>query len=981
MGKIAFGSMRRMWKFAALGVCFALTAYTLFAYFVVPRIIRNQIITQAKTLLHREARIDDVRFHPFTLATTISGFVLSDRDGADLLKVDRVVADLQLSGVFRRAVRFREVRIDRPFLNARILEDGRPSVADLIEASPVTTNEKDSPETSSSLRLMIDRLILATGGIGFTDASRKPVYESRFEPLNLDIRNLITIPDESGDHTITIGVEKTAVLKWTGHQTIEPLRFSGQLDITGLNVAQLWDYFGQGQPLELYSGSVDLSVPYEITRGTDKTFKANLNGVSAVIRSLAARHRVENVDWLTVPELSIDGVNVAWPEARLDVKQIRAAGTHILTRIGEDGKLNWSRLVAERSQLVEDKSPWQVRVASVDVENTSASFEDTSVKPGVKVEVSEVAIHAEGLSNKLEAPIPLTLKGRVQDKGTIDASGTIAPSPLAADIKFDLKSLDVSPLRPYIQTPSAAQLISGLADVQGKVGVSGPAPKIAIAAALTLRDVEFQDTDGGRLAAWKRMQMDGLTVDTPPGRARVKKITIDEPFANILIDKSGYLNLRKVSSGADAPPKEAKPLSLEVGVIELRNGTAEFEDLSLLLPFHAQIHSANGTIRDVSSFAAAPATLALEGRVDKTGFVKVDGTLRLSNPMAASNINVEFRSIEMLGLTPYFAQFAGYEVKSGVLDLDVDYVVKDRRLVGDHTLVARDLVLGAKVKDSKAPGLAVRLAIALLKDREGKINLRVPVEGTVDSPEFNYRAVFWSAMQTILGNAAKAPFRAIGRLFGRDEDDLELVEFDQGRSDLLPAEQEKLVKVAEQLGPKRDLKLTVAGRFDPEGDKTALKQQRLVRLIDSRRESAGAAAAATGASTLETILEALFVEQFSAEALEAERQRVRAATPAPATATPGQGEAAAPPTIDSAAFYEGLRARLLEAQVVTEADLAGLASARTTAIVEALNKSGSLEPDRVIASPPGTVKKKKAGSARVASEITMSADGDAEDVN
>ena len=979
MGKIAFGSMRRMWKFAALGVGFALTAYTLFAYFVVPRIIRNQIIAQAKTLLHREARIDDVRFHPFTLATTISGFVLSDRDGADLLKVDRVLADLQLSGVFRRAVRFREVRIDRPFLNARILADGRPSVADLIEPSPVTTNEKDSAETSSSLRLMIDRLILTTGGIGFTDASRKPVYESRFEPLNLDIRNLITIPDESGDHTITIGVEKTAVLKWTGHQTIEPLRFAGKLDITGLNVAKLWDYFGQGQPLELYSGSVDLSVPYEITRGTDKTFKANLIGISAVIRSLAARHRVENVDWLTVPELSIDGVNAAWPEARLDVKQIRAAGTHILTRIGEDGKLNWSSLVAERSQLVEDKSRWQVRVASVDLENTSASFEDKSVKPGVKVEVSEVAIHAEGLSNKLEAPIPLTLKGRIQDKGTIDASGTIASSPLAADVKFDLKSLDISPLRPYIQTPSAAQLISGLADVQGKVGVSGPAPKIAIAAAVALRDVEFQDTDGGRLAAWKRMQMDGLTVDSPPRRARVKKITIDEPFANILIDKSGYLNLRKVTSGADASSNATMPFSLEVGVIELRNGTAEFEDLSLLLPFHAQIHSANGTIRDVSSFAAAPATLALEGRVDKTGFVKVDGTLRLSNPMAASNINVEFRSIEMLGLTPYFAQFAGYQVKSGVLDLDVDYVVKDRRLVGDHTLVARDLVLGAKVKDSRAPGLAVRLAIALLKDREGKINLRVPVEGTVDSPEFNYRAVFWSAMQTILGNAAKAPFRAIGRLFGRDEDDLELVEFDLGRSDLLPAEQEKLVKVAEQLGPKRDLKLTVAGRFDPEGDKTALKQQRLVRLIDSRRESAGAAAAATGASTLETILEALFVEQFSAEALEAERQRVRAGTPAPAT--PGQGEAAAPPTIDSAAFYEGLRGRLLEAQAVTEADLAGLASARTTAIVEALNKSGSLEPDRVIASPPGTMKKKKAGSARVASEITMSADGDAEDGN
>jgi hypothetical protein len=200
------------------------------------------------------------------------------------------------------------------------------------------------------------------------------------------------------------------------------------------------------------------------------------------------------------------------------------------------------------------------------------------------------------------------------------------------------------------------------------------------------------------------------------------------------------------------------------------------------------------------------------------------------------------------------------------------------------------------------------------------------------------------------------------------------VEFDLGRSDLLPAEQEKLNKVAEHLGPKTDLKLKVEGRFDPEADKAALKQQKLVRLIDSRRESAGATAAAAGASTLETILEALFVEQFSAEVLEMERQRATPATPTNATnATPAQNESTTPPSFDAAAFYERLRARLLEAQVVTDADLTGLASARTMAIVEAVNKSRVIEPARVVAARPAEAKRKKSGSTRVSSEIAMSA--------
>ena len=180
-------------------------------------------------------------------------------------------------------------------------------------------------------------------------------------------------------------------------------------------------------------------------------------------------------------------------------------------------------------------------------------------------------------------------------------------------------------------------------------------------------------------------------------------------------------------------------------------------------------------------------------------------------------------------------------------------------------------------------------------------------------------------------------------------------------------------QLAEHLGPKPDLKLTIEGRFDPQADQAALKNQKLTQLIDSRRESAGVAAAAAGAYTLEKILETLFTEQFSAEALEVERQRVTSVTPT--NATPAQNEVA-PPALDAAAFYERLRSRLLEAQVVSEADLAGLASARTKAIVEALNMSGAIEPGRVIAGPPEAVKRKKAGSTRVASEIVMSAEGD-----
>src|SRR5262249_41712626 len=160
--------------------------------------------------------------------------------------------------------------------------------------------------------------------------------------------------------------------------------------------------------------------------------------------------------------------------------KIRISGAHALAKMGDDGKLNWLTLSQERSQIVQTQLPWQLRIASFDVENASVSFEDAHIKPDVKVEMSELAIHAEGISNKLDASIPFTLKGRVQENGSVDFSGTVAPSPLVADVKLDVRGVDLTSFRRYLETPSAPKLSSGRADLQGKMAVSGPAPKIGI---------------------------------------------------------------------------------------------------------------------------------------------------------------------------------------------------------------------------------------------------------------------------------------------------------------------------------------------------------------------------------------------------------------------------------------------------------------------------------------------------------------------
>jgi hypothetical protein len=249
------------WAAAAVGL------YALIGFFVVPRIAHSQIEKLSRALLHREATVAAVRFNPFTLAAVVEGLDLRDRDGADLLRFDRLSFDFQVSGIFKRAFRFREIVLEGPHAVARIAADGRLSTADLLEAD---TEEEAAGPKPSLPRVHIDQFVLRGGAAKFVDESKTPNFVEEVSPLELTLHGLTTIPDESGDHSITLGLGEGARVRWSGRQTVEPFRFEGKVEIAGIRLPHLWNYFAAASPLELRQGKADLSCSYDIRRGTTR---------------------------------------------------------------------------------------------------------------------------------------------------------------------------------------------------------------------------------------------------------------------------------------------------------------------------------------------------------------------------------------------------------------------------------------------------------------------------------------------------------------------------------------------------------------------------------------------------------------------------------------------------------------------------------------------------------------------------------------
>ena len=373
----------------------------------------------------------------------------------------------------------------------------------------------------------------------------------------------------------------------------------------------------------------------------------------------------------------------------------------------------------------------------------------------------------------------------------------------------------------------------------------------------------------------------------------------------------------------------------------------------------------------ISSARDARAQVELDGRVDEYGIAKINGELNTADPKAFTDIGVVFRNVEMSSLTPYSGKFAGRKIDSGKLSVNLKYKVAQRQLAGDNQIVVERLVLGEKVESPEAMDLPLDLAIALLEDSNGVIDLGLPVKGDLDSPEFSFGAVVWKAFVNLLTKIVTSPFRALGAILpGGGEETFNSVAFEPGRPDVPPPEKEKLAKLGDALQKRPQLKLVVQGRYNPETDLRELRTASLRRTLAvslgrKLRRSTEPGPVDFGSPETGKALEAMFAERFGSDALKALKDEQKAAedkakkeAAAKGAASAAEGESRDPGQLAKAMF-----ARLAESEPIGDPELTQLAEARAQAIVAELGEAGRIPAERIVVKPPAAVDRKDPVSA------------------
>ncbi|WP_409026459.1 DUF748 domain-containing protein [Janthinobacterium sp. SUN098] len=618
-------------------------------------------------------------------------------------------------------------------------------------------------------------------------------------------------------------------------------------------------------------------------------------------------------------------------------------------------------------------APWSTTVDKVELSKFGARFEDAGT--GIKGTLQDASLSLHKVSNDMKQALPFELGVGLREGGLLTANGKFVPGTGAVDAQLNLKQLTLAPVQPLLAQHLKLKLAGGTLSGSGRLTTGGgapKAPKVRYEGGVDIAGLVLNETDGKRFASWKSVRADKLTASVGPDFVDIPELRVVEPNAQLIIENDRSLNAQRLLVKAPEPATAPAPATatapaadagfpVRVRRVRLQNAKLDFADLSLRPQFAAKIYELNGVVTGLSTKRDARSQIELDGRIDEFGLARVRGQLNPFAPTDNTDLNVVFKNVDMVSASPYTMKFAGYKVAEGKISLDLQYKVRNRQLDGTNQVVLDKLTLGERIDSPDALKLPLELALAILKDSDGRIDLGLPVSGDMNDPQFSYGALIWKAVGNVLTKIVTAPFRALGNLLGISADKLESIDFDAGSAVLLPPEREKLKQVAQILAKREQLKLAVPGQYS-DTDGAALRAQAVRRAVAAKagiKLEAGEEPGPLnlGERKIRGALRELYGERFGKAELDKQKKAAESTAPAPAAASANASAPAAakipvfqrlgkliegePQVADTGAFYNGLREQLEAKQPLPADALNKLGAQRSAAIVAALQQDGT----------------------------------------
>jgi uncharacterized protein involved in outer membrane biogenesis len=528
---------------------------------------------------------------------------------------------------------------------------------------------------------------------------------------------------------------------------------------------------------------------------------------------------------------------------------------------------------------------WRYRVASVAIEKTEIRVEDDTMPRRIAMAVAPLNLHLKDVSNDLSKPIALDLDGVVDRKGSFKINGTAAPQPLKVNLRIATRRLNLAPLDPYVTSHLNTTIASAALTMNGALGMDSERKEMRVSyrGDATLGSVRMLDkVTNDSFLRWNSLSANGINFNlgSGPPKLHIAGLALANFYARIILNNSGRLNLRDVTANPEEAPTSltrARPASgpgatpaptpqpspaaaatpaaaaapaaatnaspaaipapiaadVELGRITLQGGQINYTDNFIRPNYSADLTEITGKVGSFGTRSTAPADVELQGKVNRNSPLEISGSVNPLTPMAAVDIKAKASDVELTDLSAYSTKYTGYPITKGTLTVDVHYVLAQQRLTAENHIFIDQLTFGDKVESPNALNLPIRLAVTLLKDARGQIDLHLPVSGSLSDPQFSIGSVILHVFMNLITKAITSPFSLIASAVGGSghAEDLNYIEFAPGWASLTPASKSRLDTIAKALQARPALRLNITGRVDPKFDREGLRDALVAQSI------------------------------------------------------------------------------------------------------------------------------------------------------
>jgi uncharacterized protein involved in outer membrane biogenesis len=964
------------------------TLIAIAGFLILPAVLKPVLTGRISESLRRETSIEQIKINPFALSVTLRGLKIADPGKTTpFVAFDELYVNAGfIMSIFRRALILEEIRLETPYIGITRNPDGTYSFSDLL---PKDEPKKEEP--AKPFLFSLNNIQIKSGHIDFHDLPNKTDHTVRDLQLAIpfvsNIEYYVKNYVEPKFSAIVNGHTFAAYGKTIPFESSRATSFD--IHLKDVDIPYYMQYVPLRLNFKLTSARLDANLKINFLVNHDQSTALTITGNTALKK--VALDDLQGNKILRLPALTVNLASIEPFIPKVHLANVTLDAPELVLRRDKKGEINLATLVQPHKKedpekpkttgdaqtppdgRTDDKKALILTIDTFLIDKADITFMDAQPTRPVNIRIAPLRLLASKLSlNKGEsATVDLALT--LDKKANIGAKGTVGLNPLWADLALDIKNVAIRPFQPYFTESIQLDVTRGSIsttgqftlkmDKQNKPGIKY-AGNLAIHQLATLDRIHAHD-----FLKFKKLSFDSLAAGYNPLFVNIREISISDFFAKIVINEGGSTNIQDIFSAENKQPdtpkttpekeapqqdKKAKPgeppPDIKIGKVSFAGGTVDFADRNIKPNYTVTMLNLKGSVTGLSSQEISRAKVNLNGNLGYGSPIDIAGTINPLTKDLFADIKVNFKDLEMSQVTPYTSKYLGYPVTKGKLNFEVSYLVDKRKLSAENKVFFDQLTFGDKVESPDAIPAPVTLAVSLLTDRNGQINLDIPVSGSLDDPKFKIWPIVWQILVNLITKAVTSPFSLLASITGGGEE-MSFVEFDYGSARLPEAGQKKVNALSKVLYDRPNLKLEIEGYIDATGDKGALRAAEFDRLLKSQKLKEIIDKGQTSA-----------IDDIQINLPEYEKYLTLAYKagdfPKPRTAV-GLLKTLPPPEME----------KLIKDHInITDSDINQLAARRSQAVREQLLQEGKIEPSRIFLVKPQSLtpaQKEKAKDSRV----------------